>query len=135
MAAGLGMMSGVEMWNNASCSKCATARNTLDEARVPYRLRAYLDDPPSAAELVEVLRRLGAQPWEICRTDEPAARRLGMSGWPRDADSADRWIAAMVEHPELIQRPILLLDDGHAVIGRTPQALNDAVRRSRGPAT
>jgi hypothetical protein len=35
----------------------------------------------------------------------------------------------MVDHPELIQRPILLLDDGHAVVGRTPEALDEAVRR------
>jgi arsenate reductase len=53
-----------------------------------------------------------------------------MEGWPRDEHSADRWIAAMVEHPELIQRPILLLDDGHAVVARTPEALDDAVRRA-----
>jgi arsenate reductase (glutaredoxin) len=121
------------MWNNPSCSKCAAARTSLDEARVPYRLRAYLDEPPTAAELADVLRRLGAQPWEICRTDEPAAHTLGMAEWPREAASADRWIAAMVEHPELIQRPILLLDDGGAVVARTPQALSDALRRVRDP--
>jgi arsenate reductase len=118
------------MWNNPSCSKCAAARRTLDEARVPYRLRAYLDDPPTAAELTEVLRRLGARPWEICRVDEPAGQRLGLAQWPRDEANADRWIAAMVEHPELIQRPILLLDDGRAVVGRTPEALREAVERS-----
>jgi arsenate reductase (glutaredoxin) len=119
----------VEVWNNPDCSKCATARRTLDEARLPYKLRAYLDQPPTEAELVDVLRRLDAQPWDICRTGEPAARELGMELWPRDADSAGRWIAAMVAHPELIQRPILLLDDGHAVVARTPEALDDAVRR------
>ena len=124
------MMVGMEIWDNPACSKCAAARSTLDGARVPYRLRAYLDDPPSAAELADVLRRLGAQPWDICRTGEPAARRLGMADWPRDAVSTGRWIAAMVDHPELIQRPILLLDDGAAVVGRTPQALGDAVRRT-----
>jgi arsenate reductase len=118
------MMLGVEMWNNPSCSKCAAARRTLDEARVPYRLRAYLDDPPTAKELTEVLRRLGARPWEICRVDEPVGQRLGLRDWPRDEASTDRWIAAMVTHPELIQRPILLLDDGAAVIGRTPEALD-----------
>jgi len=120
----------VEVWNNPDCSKCASARRTLDEARLPYKLRAYLDQPPTEAELVDVLGRLGAQPWEICRTGEPAAQLLGMDGWPRDADSAGRWIAAMVAHPELIQRPILLLDDGHAVVARTPEALDDAVRRA-----
>ena len=121
------------MWNNPSCSKCAAARQTLDEAGVPYRLRAYLNEPPTAAELLEVLRRLGAQPWEICRMDEPAAHRLGLTDWPRDPQSVDRWVTAMVEHPELIQRPILLLDDGGAVVGRTPEALGEAVRRSDGP--
>jgi arsenate reductase (glutaredoxin) len=121
----------VEMWDNPSCSKCAAARRTLDEARLPYRLRAYLDDPPTAAELAEVLRRLGAQPWEICRVDEPVGQRLGLRQWPRDEANADRWIAAMVEHPELIQRPILLLDDGEAVIGRSPEALHEVVQRQR----
>jgi arsenate reductase len=123
----------VEVWNNPSCSKCAVARDTLDEARVPYRLRAYLDEPPTEAELTDVLRRLGADPWDVCRTGEPAAKRLGMDEWPRDKDSAGRWIDAMVAHPELIQRPILLLDDGSAVVGRTADALGEAVRRSTHP--
>ncbi len=124
----------MEVWNNPSCSKCAQARATLDEARVPYRLRAYLEDPPTAEELSDVLRRLGVPPWEICRTGEPAAATLGMADWPRDEASVPRWIEAMVAHPELIQRPILLLDDGSALVGRTPEALEEAVRRAKEPA-
>jgi arsenate reductase len=122
----------MEVWNNPSCSKCAGARETLDAARVPYRLRAYLEQPPTAAELVEVLRRLGMRPWEICRMTEPAAAQRGMASWPRDESQAQRWIRAMVEAPELIQRPILLLEDGSALIGRTPEAVAEAVRRARG---
>ena len=118
------------MWHNPSCSKCAAALSTFNEAGVRYRLRAYLDQPPTAAELADVLRRLDAQPWEICRTGEPTAKRLGLDEWPRDAASVGRWIDAMVEHPELIQRPIILLDDGDAVIGRTAEALDEVVRRS-----
>ena len=116
-----------QMWNNPSCSKCAAARATFEEAGVPVRLRAYLDDPPNAAELLDVLRRLGAQPWNICRVGEPAAERLGMADWPRDAAHAGRWVDAMVEHPELIQRPIILLDDGSAVVARTPEALAEVI--------
>lgn len=118
----------VELWNNPSCSKCAVARQTLTAARVPYRLRAYLDDPPSVAELIEVLDRLPAEPWEICRTGEPSATALGMADWPRTTDSRARWIDAMVAHPELIQRPILRLDDGRALVVRSPEALREAVR-------
>jgi arsenate reductase len=120
----------MEVWFNPSCSKCAQAAQTLDEARVPYRLRAYLDEPPTVAEFADVLRRLGAQPWDVCRTGEPAAQRLGLADWPRDAAHADRWITAMVAHPELIQRPILLLDDGDAIVGRTPDALREVIDRA-----
>jgi arsenate reductase (glutaredoxin) len=124
------MIDGMEVWNNPACSKCAGARRTLDDARVPYRLRAYLEQPPTVAELTEVLRRLGSAPWEICRTGEPAAVARGMADWPRDESYASRWIEAMVASPELIQRPILLLDDGSALVGRTPEALDEAVRRT-----
>jgi arsenate reductase len=124
------MMPDMEVWNNPSCSKCAAARGTLDEARVPYRLRAYLEQSPSADELAEVVRRLGVMPWEICRTGEPHAVALGMAGWPRDEANARRWIEAMAAAPQLIQRPILLLDDGSAIVGRSPEALAEAVRRS-----
>lgn len=121
----------MEVWNNPSCTKCAGARETLDAARVPYRLRAYLEQPPTAEELAGVLRRLGAQPWDICRLDEPAATARGMADWPRHEQSAPRWIEAMVAAPELIQRPILLLDDGSALVGRTPEAVAEAVRRTQ----
>ncbi|MGC5017915.1 ArsC/Spx/MgsR family protein [Micromonospora sp. DT47] len=120
----------MEIWHNPSCSKCAGARATLDEARVPYRLRAYLEQAPSPAELTEVLRRLDDRAWDVCRTGEPAATALGMADWPRDDATEPRWIEAMAAHPELIQRPILLLDDGSAMVGRTPEALDEAVRRA-----
>jgi arsenate reductase len=124
----------MEMWNNPSCSKCAGVRSTLDAARVPYRLRAYQEQRPTVEELTEVLRRLGQPPWQVCRTGEPAAVAQGMSDWPRDETDAGRWIAAMVAAPELIQRPILLLDDGSALVARTPEALDEAVRRAGGGA-
>ncbi|MEV0882097.1 ArsC/Spx/MgsR family protein [Micromonospora echinofusca] len=123
-------MAGMEIWNNPSCSKCAAARTALDEAGVGYAVRPYLDRPPSAAELTEVLRRLDAHPWDVCRTGEPAAVALGMADWPRDEAAEPRWIEAMVAAPELIQRPLLLLDDGGALVGRTAEAVAEAVRRT-----
>jgi arsenate reductase len=123
----------MEIWNNPSCSKCAAARETLDGAGTAYTLRAYLEEPPTVEELTRVLRRLGAGPWDICRVDEPAGAALGIADWPRDEASVGRWIAAMVEHPELIQRPILLLDDGSAVVARSPQALSEVLRRLASP--
>lgn len=106
----------MEIWNNPTCSKCAVAREMLDEAGVGYRVRSYLDHPPTAVELADVLDRLGMQPWEITRMNEPRAAELGLARAPRDRDA---WIAVLVDNPVLIQRPILLTDDGRAVVGRT----------------
>lgn len=101
----------------------------LDEAGVGYRVRSYLDQPPTAAELVDVLDRLGMQPWDITRMNEPRAAELGLSEAPRDRDA---WISVLVDNPILIQRPILLTDDGRAVIGRTAEQVRAALDSTGG---
>ncbi|MFC1413028.1 arsenate reductase family protein [Streptacidiphilus sp. N1-12] len=116
----------MELWINPRCGKSRAAVNALREAGASYTVRRYLEQPPSPEELLAVLARLGLEPWEITRTDEPVAGELGLrdpQAWPRDAASRDRWIAALAEHPILIQRPIVSTDDGRAVIARTPEAL------------
>jgi arsenate reductase len=77
-------MGDVEIWINPACSKCRTALGILDGAGAEYTVRRYLDDPPSVAELEDVLGRLGLQPWDITRTGEPAAKELSLKDWPRD---------------------------------------------------
>lgn len=114
----------MEVWNNPACSKCAVARETLDAAGASYTLRNYLTAPPTEAELDAVLTRLGAEPWDVTRLGEPIAEELGLAAAPHDRAA---WIAVLVAHPELIQRPILLLDDGSAVIGRSAEALRTAL--------
>jgi arsenate reductase (glutaredoxin) len=120
----------VEIWVNPACSKCRAAVSLLDEAGAEYTIRRYLDDPPSAAELSAVLDRLHLEPWDITRTGEPEARELGIANWPRDASSRARWIGALAEHPKLIQRPIITADDGTAVVGRSADAVRDAISRA-----
>jgi arsenate reductase (glutaredoxin) len=120
----------VEIWINPACSKCRAAQSLLDEAGADYTVRRYLDDPPTADELTEVLARLGLEPWDITRTGEPAGRELNLADWPRDASSRPRWIAALAHHPSLIQRPIITADDGSAVVGRTDEAVRDVISRA-----
>jgi arsenate reductase len=117
----------MELWINPSCSKCTSALEELQAADVEFEQRRYLDQPPTEDELTEVLRRLRLDPWDVTRLDEATAVQLGMRDWPLDRQ---RWIRALVEHPELIQRPILLLDDGTATLGRDADAVRVAVRRS-----
>ncbi|UGT66884.1 arsenate reductase family protein [Nocardia gipuzkoensis] len=114
-----------EIWHNPRCTKSRNATAFLDEAGVDYTVRKYLDQPPTAAELREVLRRLGAEPWDITRTGEQIAVDLGMASWGRTAADRDRWIEALVEHPRLIQRPIVLTAEGGAVVARDDATLRD----------
>lgn len=116
-----------EIWHNPRCSKSRDATAFLNEAGVDYTVRKYLDQPPTADELRDVLRRLGAEPWDITRTGEQIAKDLGMASWGRTAADRDRWIEALVEHPILIQRPIVFTADGAAVVARDEAALRNLI--------
>ncbi len=93
----------------------------LDERGVAYVERLYLQDPPTEEELDRVLEALDLEPWKLARLEEPVAAELAMKTWPHD--DRRRWIEAMVDNPILIERPILVADDGRARLGRPPEAI------------
>jgi arsenate reductase len=117
----------MEIWFNPACSKCRTAVSILDEAGASYTVRRYLDEPPTAAELADVLTRLGLEPWDITRTGEAVAKELAISTWPKDDANRARWIDALAAHPKLIQRPIITADDGTTVVGRSDEAVRSVL--------
>ncbi|MFJ8105498.1 arsenate reductase family protein [Streptomyces sp. NPDC096132] len=119
----------MEIWINPACSKCRSALSLLDAEGADYTVRRYLEDVPTAGEIREVLERLGLEPWDITRTQEAVAKELGLKEWARDTGSRERWIAALAEHPRLIQRPIITAEDGTAVVARTDEAVRDALSR------
>lgn len=120
----------MEIWINPACSKCRSALTLLDAEGADYTVRRYLEDVPTEDEIRAVLERLGLEPWDIVRTQEAAAKELGLKEWPRDEAARGRWIAALAGHPKLIQRPIITADDGTAVVARTDEAVRDALGRS-----
>jgi len=117
----------MEIWINPNCSKCHSALALLDAEGAPYTLRHYLEAPPTALELEDVLRRLGLEPWDIARVTEPVAVELDLAAWPRQETDRTRWIEALVAHPILIQRPIITADDGTAVVGRSPESVRSVL--------
>ena len=117
----------MEIWINPACSKCRSALTLLDAEGAEYTVRRYLEDVPTEDEIREVLQRLSLEPWDITRTQEPAAKELGLTSWGRDAASRERWIRALHEHPKLIQRPIITADDGTAVVARTEEAVRSVL--------
>ncbi|MFB4315705.1 arsenate reductase family protein [Actinomadura sp. 21ATH] len=113
-----------ELWHNPRCSKSRAAKAALDEAGVEYVERRYLDEPPTAEEFTAVLERIGAEPWDVARLNEPVAKELGLKDMERDRA---RWIEIMVANPSLIQRPIVLGGSGAAVVARDPESVRKAL--------
>jgi arsenate reductase len=74
----------------------------------------YLKDPPSAKELDGVLRMLDMEPRQLMRSKEKEYRELGLKD---QSLTRDQLIAAMVEHPRLIERPVAMAGN-RAVLGR-----------------
>lgn len=122
-------MGRMEIWINPACSKCRSAISLLDAEGAEYTVRRYLEDVPSPDEIRAVLERLGLEPWDITRTGEAVAKELELKDWPRDEANRDRWVEALAAHPKLIQRPIITAEDGTAVVGRTEEAVRDALSR------
>ncbi|MCH0555567.1 arsenate reductase family protein [Streptomyces sp. MUM 16J] len=119
----------MEIWINPACSKCRGALSLLDAEGADYTVRRYLEDVPGKDEIRAVLKRLDLEPWDITRTQETAAKELGLKEWPREAGARERWITALAEHPRLIQRPIITADDGTALVARTEEAVRAALAR------
>jgi arsenate reductase len=112
----------VEVWTTVACSKTRAALDGLQRAGERYSTRSCLDQPPTPAEVHDVLARLGAEPWDLAREKESA--EAGFADLPRDADHRDDWVEALAAHPRAIQRPIILLDDGTAVVARDAETLD-----------
>ncbi|MDF1635002.1 arsenate reductase (glutaredoxin) [Mycoplana sp. MJR14] len=92
--------------------RCSTSRNVLARIRETGRepqIVEYLKNPPTREELVGILMAMEAEPRDILRTKEPLARELGLL----DPQRSDREIMdAMLAHPILIERPIVISGKG-----------------------
>ncbi|MGZ4495981.1 MAG: ArsC/Spx/MgsR family protein [Nocardioides sp.] len=110
----------MEIWLNPACSKCRGAVAELDAAGVAYTVRRYLEDPPTAAELGEVVARLGLEPWDVARDREASEEGIDL---PRDAAHRADWLAALAAHPRALQRPIITAADGTTVVARDAASL------------
>lgn len=109
------------IWHNPRCTKSRQTLELIEAAGVEPSIRPYLDDPPSPAELAGALRALGIEPWDLARMNEPLAAELGLGHLARDSSTRDEWIRLLSANPRLIERPVVLGDDGRGVIGRPPE--------------
>jgi arsenate reductase len=93
----------------------------LEEKGVEPEIIKYLDTPPTANELKDILQKLNISARDLLRKGEDDYKNLNLAD---PSLSEDQLIAAMVSHPKLIERPIVI-KDGQAKIGRPPESVLD----------
>ena len=114
----------VRVFFHPSCSKCRGAKELLERNGADATYVRYLEERPSREELVAIVRMLGiASPRGMMRTGEAMYRELDLAN-----ATDERLLDAMVEHPILIERPIVIRGD-HAVIARPPEKLLELFAR------
>ena len=93
----------------------------LRESGIPFEKVNYYVQPLSKKKLTELLRKMNMKPRELLRKSEAAYKELGLA---EDKFSDTEVIAMMVEHPDLIQRPIVERGS-RAVLGRPTENVKE----------
>lgn len=107
------------LYHNPNCSKSRAALDLLRQKGLQPAIVLYLETPPGETELKALLDRLGLSARQLLRQGEAAYRQLNLAD---PAHSEATLIQAIVSHPELIERPILINGD-RAIIGRPPERI------------
>lgn len=108
------------IWHNPRCSKSRQTLALIEEKEGTPDVRLYQEDGPSAEEIKAVLEQLDIEPRALMRTGEVLYKELSL----KDQTDPDALIQAMVDHPKLIERPVVL-KDGKAALGRPPESVLD----------
>jgi arsenate reductase len=110
-------MTDLTLYHNPRCSKSRSALQLLEARGLTPTIVRYLETPPNASQLQDLLGKLGLNARQLLRTGEDEYQALGLAD---PGLSEGQLIAAMAAHPKLIERPILVAGD-QAVIGRPPE--------------
>jgi len=114
-------MSKVKIWHNPRCSKSRQALTLLDENGTQKEIVKYLENNPSKEEIKDLLTMLGfSSAQELMRTKEAIYKELNL----QDQKDEEKLLEAMVAHPKLIERPIIIKGD-KAIIARPPERVTE----------
>jgi arsenate reductase len=111
----------IKIYQKPTCSKCREAIGILKDRGVNFEAINYYETPLDADQLRELIEQMGIAPRDLLRKGEQVYRDLNLG--KRDL-SDDELIELMVEHPDLIQRPIVVRGN-KAVLARPPQNVEE----------
>ena len=106
----------MKIYHNPRCSKSRQTLNIIKESGHDLEIIEYLKTPPTAEELEDVLQKLNLPIEYLIRTGEEIYKTEYKGKELTDAE----WIEALVEHPNMLERPIVVNND-QAILGRPPE--------------
>lgn len=110
----------VIIWHNPRCSKSRQTLELLKIQGIEPQIVEYLNQAPSLEDIESVLIKLGLKPRDMMRKGEAVYKELNL----KNVDDDDALIKAMLDHPILIERPIVITGQ-KAAIGRPPENILD----------
>lgn len=116
----------IVIYHNSRCSKSRSVCALVSERKIDAKIVEYLETPPNKAELRALLRKLGMKPGELVRRGE----RIYQETYANREMSDEQWLDALVAHPILIERPIVVCSE-RAVIGRPPEKVLTLINAER----
>jgi arsenate reductase len=111
----------IVIYQKPTCTTCRQVHAALKASGVDFDSVDYHVDPIPRQKLVELLRKMGLSPRELVRANEPIFKTLGLEA---RKVSDDELIDLMVEHPALIQRPIVE-KGARAILARPASRLSE----------
>ena len=111
----------ITIYEKPTCSKCREMDKLLRERGVSFEKVNYYIQPLTRKKLTELLRKMNLKPRDVLRKSEAVYKELGLS---EDKFSDSELIGLMIEHPDLLQRPIVERGD-RAVLGRPTENVKE----------
>ena len=105
----------ITIYHNPRCRKSREVLQLLEDSGKEFEIVRYLDETLNKNQLNEIITILGIKPLDLVRSNE-AIWKTEYKGKPLSDDAV---IDAMVNHPKLIERPIVT-NNKKGVIGRPP---------------
>ncbi len=109
-------MSDYTIYHNPRCSKSRQALALLEEHGISPDVRLYLQEPLDRAEMTALLNLLDMKASQLVRRGEAEFKALQLSDETPEGD----WLDALLNHPKLMERPVVSRGD-KAVVGRPPE--------------
>lgn len=112
------------IYHNPRCTKSRITLQILQENNIHLKIVEYLKTPPSIVELAEIVKLLSIKPRELLRKGEAAYKENNLDNLSL---SDSEIIGIMHNNPILIERPIVIINNEEAVIGRPPEKVLDII--------